>query len=130
MRYHQPKFKTYSKKSKRIFLFAVIVASMFLSTRALSLSHGNRVHVVVVRGSVTSVESGRITGLDGGMSRVMWDRCNCETIVPVTKLHRTLRAALHAGAQQDTGGTTFNDSAKSAGKMSLLYLLLSQRGGK
>jgi hypothetical protein len=111
-------------------MLAVIVGSMFISTRALSWSHGSRVHVVVVRGSVTSVESGRITSLDGGMSRVMWDMCNCETIVPVTKLHRTLRAAMHAGAQQDSGGTTFNNSAKSAGKMCLLYLLLSQRGGK
>ena len=109
-----------------IFIFLNIVA---YSSSALSWSDGNRVHVVVLCGSSTSVESGYITSIDGNMCHVKWDRCDCETVVPVENLHRSLSAAIKAGERQDTCDIPFNDAAKSAGKMGLLYLLLSERGG-
>lgn len=119
--------------SKKTIVFIVCVfifiANAAYSSSAVSWSDGSRVHVVVLRGSTTRIESGYITTLDGDMCRVKWDQCDCETVVPVENLHRSLSAALKAGKKQDTGDISFDDAAKSAGKMGLLYLLLSERGG-
>ncbi len=93
-------------------------------------SEGDRVHVVVVRGSAKSIESGSVTGLNGDLCRVEWDLCHCETFVPVKQLYRTLRAAQRAGAMLDENDECFHESAQSAGKLGLLYLLLSRRGGE
>lgn len=119
-------FKKIHEKMKFMFMCIVFFSIMLMSATALSWSRGSRVHAVVLRGSSMSIESGRITALDGGMSRVRWDRCNCETLVPVKHLHRSRSAALTAGADQDTAGMSLNDSAESAGKMGLLYLLLGR----
>lgn len=120
---------------KFVFIFIACVV-IFNNLETLSCaadvawSEGNRVYVVVLRGSTTSIESGYITGLDEDLCRVEWDLCHCETLVPVEQLHRTPRAAQRAGAMQRTGEDSFHESAQSAGKMSLLYLLLSQRGSR
>lgn len=118
------------EKLKHVPAIVAILLCVFAPTAVYSWSPGSRAHAVVLRGSTVSVESGRITALHGGLGRVMWDRCNCETLVPVRHLHRSLGAATAAGAQRNTGGMSFNDSAERAGKMGLLYLLLSRRGGK
>lgn len=91
-------------------------------------SEGDRVHVVVARGSAISVESGHITELYADLCRVQWDLCDCETVVPIEQAHRTLRAAQKAEALHDADAESFHESAQSAGKLSLLYLLLSRRG--
>jgi len=100
------------------------------SSAALSWSNGNRVHVVVICGSATTIESGYITEIDGNMCHVKWDQCSCETLVPVENLHRSLSSAQKASEEQNRGEISYNDAAKSAGKMGLLYLLLIQRWRK
>ena len=127
---HGIKAACFSKKTI-VFIVCVFIfiANVAYSYAGLSWSDGSRVHVVVLRGSTTRIESGYITALDGDMCRVKWDQCDCETLVPAENLHRSLSAALRAGKKQDTGDITFDDAEKSAGKMGLLYLLLSERGG-
>jgi len=127
---HEMKTIKVGKKSSGITACVLILVTLVTySSPALSWSDGNRVHVVVLRGSTTRIESGYISTLDGDMCRVKWDQCDCETVVPVENLHRSLSAALKAGKKQDTADISFDDAAKSAGKMGLLYLLLSERGG-
>lgn len=127
---HKMMTTSVSTKS-RVFIACILtfINVVACSSSALSWSDGNRVHVVVLCGSTTIIESGYITTLDGNMCRVKWDHCDCETVVPVENLHTSLSAALKAGEKQDTGDISFNAAAKSAGKMGLLYLLLSERGG-
>jgi len=91
----------------------------------LSRSNGSRVHAVVVRGSATNIESGYVINFDENICRVKWDRCNCETLIPVDKLYRSLREAKRVGELQNTEDVSFNEAAKSAGRMGLLYMLLS-----
>ena len=93
-------------------------------------SKGDRAHVVVIQGSAVSIESGYVTALDDDSVQVRWDASHCETRVPAERLHRYMQDARRAAELHDKDDPSFDQAVRSAGKMGLLYLLLSQRGRK
>ena len=125
------KFSKHSCTIAFICIVCIVIAlhsAKCSSAAEFTWSEGDRVHVVVARGSAISIESGHITELYGDFCRVQWDLCDCETVVPLEQAHRTLRAAQKKGAMHDADEESFRESAQSAGKLSLLYMLLSRRG--
>lgn len=109
-------------------LFFGIAAYAFAADE--SWSKGNRVHVVLGHGISTSIESGFITNVDGDVCRIKWDKCNCETLVPIDKLYRSLSQAHKAEALHRSNDVSIHEAAQSAGRIGLIYMLLSQRSGK
>lgn len=93
---------------------------------ASSLLVGQSIFAVVVRGTGSVVESGRVTAIDGGMSRVRWDACACETHVPVDDLLPSPVQARSVAVRHDSARVTFAEAAGSAGRMSLLFLLFGR----
>ncbi len=103
-------------------LFALMVSPALAS----SLSVGQSVFAVVVRGTGSVVESGRVIANDGGMARVRWDACACETRVPVDELFTSLANARIVEESLDADRVAFAEAAGSAGRMSLLFLLFGR----
>ena len=105
---------------------AVLCAAMASPAAALSLMTGQRVFAVVVRGTETKVEPGQIIAVEGGMARVRWDACACETHVPVDELLASPAQARTVEERLDADRVTFAEAAGSAGRMSLLFLLFGR----
>lgn len=105
---------------------AALCAGMASPAVALSLPMGQRVFAVVVRGTEARVESGRIAAVDGGMSRVRWDACACETNVPIHDLFASTAQARSVAVRLEAARITFSEAAGSAGRMSLLLLLFGR----
>lgn len=115
-----------TRRRKISWLMTALCVAAASAVMAQPLRIGQRVYAVVVRGTEKAVESGRVTGLRERMSRVRWDECACETRVPVENLFVSQAEADEVGARLGTDRISFNEAAGSAGRMSLLYLLLSR----
>ncbi|MGE4442701.1 MAG: hypothetical protein AB7D27_14605 [Desulfomicrobium sp.] len=111
-------------------VFFILGCASFSCAADVSWSKGDRAHVVVIHGSAVSIESGYVTALDGEIIQVRWDKSHGETLVPVEGLYRFRRDAQRAAKLHGKDDTSFDQAARSAGKMGLLYLLLNQRGRK
>lgn len=109
-----------------LIMAAALCAVMAAPVGASSPAVGQKVYAVVVRGTEAAVESGRITGIAGGIGRARWDTCACETHVPVHDLFVSPSLARSVQARLNAGHVTFNEAAGAAGRMSLLFLLLGR----
>lgn len=114
------------KPGLTLIMTVALCAVMVSPALALSLSVGQSVFAVVVRGTGSVVESGRVTAIDGGMARVRWDACACETRAPVGELFTSSAKARTVEESLDADRVAFAEAAGSAGRMSLLFLLFGR----
>ena len=77
--------------------------------------------------SSSNVQSGRLMEFFHDSRNERCDSSRQECLIPVERMHQTLRSEQKADLLDDTDDQSFANSGKNVGRMGLLYMLLSQR---